>query len=77
MNLIDEHTDYNEGFVLPTPIPQKTRAEVARRPGEVVTVVSATLGEKESYLLGREQRIGRWIDYVQGLTRVLREAGHA
>jgi galactokinase len=77
VNLIGEHTDYNEGFVLPTPIPQKTRAEVARRPGDAVTVVSATLGETESYVLGDEQRTGRWIDYVQGLTRALRETGHS
>jgi galactokinase len=76
VNLIGEHTDYNEGFVLPTPIPQKTLAELARRPGEVVTVVSTALRERESYVLGSERHTGRWIDYVQGLTRVLREAGY-
>ncbi len=85
VNLIGEHTDYNEGFVLPTPIPQKTQAEVARRRGsvgkpdrrgDIVTVASVTLGETESYVLGAERPTGRWIDYVQGLTRALRETGH-
>ncbi|MBN1632388.1 MAG: galactokinase [Thermoleophilia bacterium] len=76
VNLIGEHTDYNEGYVLPTPIPLQTAAEMARKPGDVVTVVSATLDETTSYRLGEEQRTARWIDYIQGLTRVLRESGH-
>ncbi len=76
VNLIGEHTDYNEGFVLPTPIPQRTRAELARRSDTITTVMSAELGARETYRLGDELRTGRWIDYVQGLTRVLAEAGH-
>lgn len=76
VNLMGEHTDYNEGLVLPTPIPQQTLAELARCAGEVVTVVSTTLQERETYVLGGELRTGRWIDYVQGLTRALRETGH-
>ena len=76
VNLIGEHTDYNEGFVLPTPIPQKTRAEVSRRTDTLVCVVSAQLAQRDSYRLGEELRAGRWIDYVQGLTRALRETGH-
>ncbi len=76
MNLIGEHTDYNEGFVLPTPIPQKTRAELSRRADTLVCVVSEQLAQRESYRLGEERRAGRWIDYVQGLTRALRETGH-
>ncbi|HRO68407.1 MAG TPA: galactokinase family protein, partial [Pseudobdellovibrionaceae bacterium] len=31
VNLIGEHTDYNQGFVLPTPIPQTTRIWLAAR----------------------------------------------
>ena len=76
VNLIGEHTDYNEGFVLPTPIPQTTTAELARRAEAGVRVVSAQLGKTETFELGDEHRTGRWIDYVQGLTRALRETGH-
>jgi galactokinase len=71
-----EHTDYNEGFVLPTPVPQRTVAELALRADAAVTVVSTSLAERESYVLGTEARTGRWIDYVQGLTRALRETGY-
>jgi galactokinase len=31
VNLLGEHTDYNDGFVLPAAIPQRTRVELERR----------------------------------------------
>ena len=36
VNLIGEHTDYHEGFVLPTVIPQRTHAHITRRVDRVV-----------------------------------------
>ena len=48
VNLIGEHTDYNQGFVLPMPIPQRTVAELAPRADEQVRAASASLtGEVE------------------------------
>ena len=32
VNLLGEHTDYNEGLVLPTAIPQRTRVAMRSRP---------------------------------------------
>src|SRR6266852_5601858 len=40
VNLTGEHTDYNRGFVLPTPIPQRTVAERAPRADERVRAAS-------------------------------------
>jgi galactokinase len=77
VNLIGEHTDYNGGFVLPAPIPQRTYVELARRDDLTVTVTSRELDARDEYALGREQRTGRWIDYIQGCTAALRTAGHA
>jgi len=74
VNLIGEHTDYNRGFVLPTPIPQRTVAELAPRADERVRAASG-MGGVEEYVLGRETRGRGWLDYVQGLTWALRADG--
>ncbi|MFN2385178.1 MAG: galactokinase [Thermoanaerobaculia bacterium] len=77
VNLIGEHTDYNGGFVLPTPIPQRTRVELSARVDRIVRVWSENLREDRpaEYLLGEEAAGRGWIDYVQGITMVLREEG--
>ena len=76
VNLIGEHTDYNQGFVLPTPIPQRTVAELAPRADEQVRAASASLaGAVERYVLDAETPGRGWLDYVQGLTWALRSDG--
>jgi galactokinase len=76
VNLIGEHTDYNEGFVLPTPIPQRTRVELRPLGGDRVIVSSRELGASAVYRLGDELHRGAWLDYVMGCTAMLRQAGH-
>ena len=75
INLIGEHTDYNDGLVLPTAAPQRTRVELALRRDDRVRVASTSVrgGAVHEYQLGREMRAGDWVDYVQGCTRVLAE----
>ncbi|UQA58936.1 galactokinase [Polyangium aurulentum] len=76
VNLIGEHTDYNGGLVLPIATPQRTRVQLARRSDRVVRASSAEVGgEPAQYVLCEEVRRGQWIDYVQGVTRALAEAG--
>ncbi|HZF08327.1 MAG TPA: galactokinase [Thermoanaerobaculia bacterium] len=84
VNLIGEHTDYNGGYVLPLAIPQRTRAELARRTDRTVAAWSAeatpphpAATEPESYVLGEEERRGDWRDYLQGVTKILFEEGFA
>ncbi len=78
VNLIGEHTDYNGGFVLPTAIPQRTRVELAPRDDDTVRVAStAAPGGAATYALGGENPGHTWLDYVQGITRALRNDGHS
>ena len=73
VNLIGEHTDYHQGFVLPVAIPQRTRVHVTPRFDRRVLASSAAFGDEiYEYLIGAETRGGTWLDYVQGVTHVLR-----
>jgi galactokinase len=75
VNLIGEHTDYNDGFVLPMPIPQQTHVALTPRDDDQVLLESADDPGVGTYRLGREQRTGTWIDYVQGVTQALVQRG--
>jgi galactokinase len=79
VNLIGEHTDYSGGYVLPLAIPQRTRVELASHDEPRVRAWSANVEEPEilEYRLGDEEPGHGWLDYVQGITEVLRQAGHA
>jgi galactokinase len=72
VNLIGEHTDYNGGFVLPTCIPQFTRAQLKRRDDGLVVCRSRDFQGEGRYTLGAEKKTREWYDYVQGVTFVLR-----
>ena len=49
VNLLGEHTDYNEGFVLPTTIPQATHVQIARSPDRRFRFYAANFGEFLEY----------------------------
>lgn len=80
VNLIGEHTDYNDGWVLPTLIPQRTQVALQRRSdNQVIGRSSFEKGRgltEESYKLGEERPSRHWLDYVKGATKILREEGH-
>src|SRR3990170_2503808 len=77
VNLIGEHTDYHQGYVLPTVIPQRARVEGRRRADGLVRVWSQGLDDRIlEYSVGAEQSGRGWLDYVQGVTAVLARRGH-
>src|SRR5262245_31960326 len=78
VNFIDEHTDYNDGFVLPLAVPLRTSLAAAWRADDLALVASRERddGQPAEYQVGREQTGRGWLDYVQGVTTVLRGAGH-
>lgn len=82
MNLIGEHTDYNDGFVLPLAIPHRTVAAVAPNDGGVLRVASTFADEPVSIALAdlgdlfpqSRERISEWARYPLGVAWALQEA---
>ena len=78
-NLIGEHTDYNEGFVLPFAIEHRTAAAVVRRDDDVIRVTSTFAPEAvEVPLAELDEAIARgdldWAAYPLGVAWALRRA---
>ena len=78
-NLIGEHTDYNEGFVLPFAIAQRTAAAVALRSDDVIRVRSTFADEAVEVPLSElDARIAAggldWAGYPLGVAWALRAA---
>lgn len=81
VNLIGEHTDYNDGFVLPCAIDYETCVAIGRRTDNLVHVVAADYGNQRD-LFCLDQPIAhhpdqRWSDYIRGVVKCLQERGHA
>jgi len=77
VNLIGEHTDYSDGFVLPAPIVQKTSCSLRLLGNKSVTVSSAAFpGVVHTFQLGAEKKQSHWSDYIQGTTRLLAAEGY-
>jgi galactokinase len=73
VNLIGEHTDYNDGFVLPMAINRETVVAAAARDDRLVCVFSLDLDSGGKFDLdhpGPKQR-GAWMDYVEGVAQAL------
>ena len=51
VNLLGEHTDYNDGFVLPIAIPQQTHVAIRRCSGTAFSLYSATLDRTAIFAL--------------------------
>jgi galactokinase len=77
VNLIGEHTDYNDGFVLPMAIDRRTAVAAAPRSDRKIVVQSKNIGQKEEIDLDRpgpKQR-GSWLDYIEGTAQALEQRG--
>jgi hypothetical protein len=75
VNLLGEHTDYNDGYVLPTIIPQTTAVDVARSRDGLNRFHSEQLASTVSYRVG-EDPVDGFALYIHGCIELLREQGH-
>ena len=81
VNLIGEHTDYNDGFVLPCAIGPATMVAISKRHDNNVEVIAADFGDAGDQF-GLELPLQRnieqpWADYVRGMISALQNAGYA
>jgi galactokinase len=77
VNLIGEHTDYNDGFVLPMAIERYTLLAADRNTTGVVTLHSLTTGETATFSVhgGIERGEPAWSNYVRGVIVGFQKAG--
>jgi galactokinase len=77
VNLIGEHTDYADGFVMPAAIDFATFAAISPRADGKIVIRSENYSEQVEHPLSRMpgEREGRWSDYPLGVLAVLREEG--
>ena len=76
VNLIGEHTDYNEGFVLPVAIERGIAVALASTDDGIARLTLAETGETREFRAAAPgPRQNAWIDYVAGMGWALAEAG--
>ena len=77
VNLIGEHTDYNDGFVMPAAIEFSTWAAIAPRRDRKLVVRSENFREQVEFDLDElpGKGSGHWSDYVIGVAKTLKQAG--
>ncbi|MCP4397660.1 MAG: galactokinase [bacterium] len=76
VNLIGEHTDYNDGFVLPMAIDKNITIGGALRDDETVQLYSLNFESKETFSLTSLRKEEQWTDYIKGIIDELCKAGH-
>lgn len=79
VNIIGEHTDYNDGFVLPCAIDYQTMTAAAKRDDRIIRVVAADYhNECDEFSLDREIAFlpeKMWANYIRGVVKFLLQRG--
>ncbi|MFB4300382.1 galactokinase [Actinomadura sp. NTSP31] len=76
VNLIGEHTDYNDGLVLPYALPQGITVTGCRRDDDVLEMHSLGRTERVDLAALVPGAVTGWSAYVAGVAACLRDAGH-
>ena len=75
VNLIGEHTDYNEGFVFPMAIDRYTYVGITKREDTIIRVYSNGFNESIEIDLSSAEPKNHWSDYVIGVATILGKQG--
>ena len=78
VNLIGEHTDYNDGFVMPAAIGFSTWVAVGLRDDRKLSIFSESFSDRVEFDLDDhdQQSKSHWSNYVTGVALALEQAGH-
>ncbi|SHN24048.1 galactokinase [Cyclobacterium lianum] len=76
INLIGEHTDYNNGFVLPAAIDKAIYLGFAKNGRQECRVFSVDFEQEVTFSLEAMQPRKGWINFVMGVAAQLVKAGH-
>ncbi len=72
VNIIGEHTDYNDGFVLPFSIDKYVEVDI--EPSDRFEFHSETFNE--TVRLEKHQKLGKWTDYPMGVIWAIEQMGY-
>ncbi len=78
VNIIGEHTDYNEGYVLPTPLGSRVWVAARKRSDDEFILNAYDYHEKYEFTLGKQRlsEKNRWANYVMGVVSSLQRRGY-
>jgi galactokinase len=78
VNLIGEHTDYNEGYVLPVPLRARVYAAGRLNGSKTIHIHAADYDQKATYDLNEihHDREHPWTNYPKGITQAILDQGH-
>jgi len=79
VNLIGEHTDYNDGFVLPVAINFRTVVAAAPADDSIIRVVAIDKNQTDEFDVTQpitHHSTQGWSNYARGLAKILLDAGH-
>jgi galactokinase len=74
VNLIGEHTDYNDGLALPFAISAGVTVRATARPDRRIEAIAVDLGERDDFELGGCERAFGWRAFVRGAAAELQRA---
>jgi galactokinase len=75
VNLIGEHTDYNEGLALPFAIAQGVTVSARGTDNGRITTIASDLDSKDSFSVRRPRRARGWRAFVRGVAGELQRHG--
>jgi len=76
VNIIGEHTDYNDGFVLPAAIDKAVYVAVAKRDDDTINLFAANFNEAFETTVPGIQPSQLWHTYILGIVDQLIKQGH-